>query len=205
MVEIVGTRVTASAMDLLGLVQYAYALQGYQVSGGPTRGDRYDILAKPEGGAPPSKEQARQMLQNLLADRFHLTFHRETRVLPVYALVVGKNGPKLQESVKPGSPRGHIGAAYNMQMTMSNSTMELLAGDLSKWGEMGRPVLDQTGLAGTYDYKLAWLGQNAPPGFESDLPSLSIAVRDQLGLRLVSQEAPIDVLVIDSVEKPSEN
>jgi uncharacterized protein (TIGR03435 family) len=65
--------------------------------------------------------------------------------------------------------------------------------------------VDRTGLTGEYDYKLAWLGPNAPPGFESDLPSLSIAVQEQLGLKLVQQKAPIEMLVIDSVEKPSEN
>jgi len=201
-----GPRVTISAFSVSNLVEYAYDLKMYQVVGGPdwATSDRYDIVAKAEGDGPVTPHDAHIMMQALLADRFQAKVHREMRELPVFALVVAKNGPKLKENNDPE-------AKYSMSMsspkqdvatTTTKGTMEQLAGQLS--ANTRRPVLDKTGLTGTYDYKLEWLPDNAATA-DSNLPSIYTAVEEQLGLKLESTKAPIEVVVIDRVERPSAN
>ena len=141
------------------------------------------------------------MLQALLAERFQLKVHRETKEMPVFALVAGKNGPKLSDPdpSKPGMRT--TGNATGLHITAWQSTMQQLADQLSNTA--GRPVLDKTGLAGAYAYKLDFNPDVAAP--DSGIPTMSTAVQDQLGLRLEPQKAPIEILVIDSAEKPSAN
>ena len=166
-----------------------------------TSSAHFDIVAKAEGDAAPTKNQMRQMIQALLADRFQLKVHRERKELPVFALVVGKNGPKLSEPdpSKPGMRT--MGNATGLHITAWQSTMQQLADQLSNTA--GRPVLDKTGLTGTYAWKLDFSPDVAAP--DSGIPTMSTAVQDQLGLRLEAQKAPIEILVIDSAEKPSAN
>jgi uncharacterized protein (TIGR03435 family) len=144
------------------------------------------------------------MMQNLLAERFQLRLHHETRDLPVYALVVGKNGAKLKLS-DPDAREGSSvrGTADGLHMETKKGSMERLARQLSS--SAGRSVIDKTGLPGTYEYKLDWFPANRIPAPESNVPSMLIAVQEQLGLRLESTTAPQEVLVIDSVSKPTEN
>ena len=197
---------------VFGLVMDAYHLRDYQLAfGAVARPDdiydtQYDIVARAPGKIAPSIAEARAMLQTLLADRFKLRVHRETKEMPVYALVVGKNGPRLKASSDGGPCSVHTGLASdgrNNEETFSSCPIERLADRLTNIGD--RPVLDQTGLAGNYDFRLV-----AIPGYRSlgrsdpaDIPP-NIAV-GELGLKLAPQKARIDILAVDHVEKPTEN
>jgi bla regulator protein BlaR1 len=146
----------------------------------------------------------RTMLQALLADRFQLKVHRETREVPMYALVVAKNGAKLQESSVDDQPRGSTtGDGSGMHMDIARGTMTQLANRLSVNGA-GRPVLDRTGLTGIYTFKLNWVNAVASVS-DSALPPLDLALQEQLGLRLESIKGPLEILVIDHAEKPTAN
>jgi uncharacterized protein (TIGR03435 family) len=191
---------------------YAYNLNNYQVSvQAPLLmvGDtRYDVVAKAEGDGAPAKAEFRQMLQLLLADRFKLKFHREMREMPVYELVVGKNGPKFKESAPDANPIAHYGpSGRDYRVTMPKATMDDLADAIAS-SSPGRPILDKTGLTGTYDIKLTYsLDVKSNGDTEPDLGETSIftAIQEQLGLRLEAQKAMIEVLVADYAETPSEN
>ena len=164
-----------------------------------------------------SVELVRQKLQALLADRFQLTLHHETKEQPVYALVIGKNGSKLQESQSKQEGR-HMMMGRG-ELNGEGVPLDMLVSNLSR--QVGRPVIDRTGLKGNYDFKLQWtpdpgqsggpMGGPPPPGVEAppppdpNGPSIFTAVQEQLGLRLESQKGPVDLIVIDRVEKPSEN
>jgi uncharacterized protein (TIGR03435 family) len=201
-----GPRVRVVAYGLGGLLMEAYDMKYYQLSGLPswTDSDRFDIDAKAEGEATLTKAQFKQMLQTLLADRFHVKVHLETKEMPVYALVVGKNGPKLKESVAEKFSLTMRGV-QGVEITVLKGSMEQLATQLSGSGT-DRPVLDKTGLTGTYDYTLNWTPERdgVPPPDSSGV-TLPIAVQEQLGLKLESQKAPIEILVVDHAEKPSAN
>jgi uncharacterized protein (TIGR03435 family) len=146
------------------------------------------------------------MLQTLLADRFQLRLRRETRDGPAYALMVAAKGPKLTPTKNPDAFRYVGGGTTNdpqlpLFMSAENASMALLALRLSD--RFGRPVLDQTGLKGDFDFKFKYEKDDPrPPGAP---PSLVSAMQDQLGLRLVQTKAPAEILVIDHAEKPSLN
>jgi uncharacterized protein (TIGR03435 family) len=157
--------------------------------------------------AGTTDEQARQMMQTLLADRFKLVVHWEKKDMPIFALVIGKGGFKLQPSdpakdaptpphsigCPPEDPRCHIYAG-------GSGTISGLASSLSF--NVGRPVIDQTGLTGNYNTDLMWAGETTT---DSPLPSLPAALREKFGLELKPQVGPVNTLVIDHVEKPSPN
>jgi uncharacterized protein (TIGR03435 family) len=201
-----GASLTGTAITLLNLIADAYGLRYDQISGGPNwlGSDHFDIVAKSAAEGPLARNQAMQMLQGLLADRFQLKVHRETKETPVYALAVGKNGAKLKESAPDETGGTSVrGNGIEMHMEASKGTMDKLAYQLSLTA--GRPVLDRTGLSGHYTYTLDWLPANgtAPP--DSDIPSIFAAVQEQLGLRLEATKAPIEMLIVDRAAKPSEN
>jgi uncharacterized protein (TIGR03435 family) len=219
---------------LRDLLVKAYGLRYYdqQVAGpGWIDTEEYDIVAKIPPGT--TKEQFRQMLQNLLAERFHLLIHHETRVLPVFDLVVGKNGAKIKESAVaagaspapssrpaevdrdgfPVLPPGRegftsiFGADGRSHSTAHQATMSLLAEELGGPNATDRPVIDKTGLTGKYDLTLQYAWRPAAAGVNDDPgPSVFDAVQQQLGLKLVDAKAPFDVVVVDSGNKvPIEN
>ena len=199
----------ASAQFVGGLVLYAYNLKNYQLawaSPDTNIGETFfDIEAKAEGDAAPKTDEFRQMLQSLLADRFKLKVHHEMRELSVFALVVGKSGPKFKESAPDAVASLRVGVnGRNQIMTVTKRTLEDVVQQLPVY--TGRPVIDKTGLTGTYDIKL-----EATPSFrinrDPDPADISVfdAVQQQLGLKLEAQKAMIDVLVIDHVEKPTGN
>jgi uncharacterized protein (TIGR03435 family) len=245
-----GGRYTASAVTVKFLIQQAFDIRDYQIQGGPgwIGSDRFDIVAKAE--TPDlNREKLKPLLQSLLAERCNLQFHRETKELPAYTLVVGKGGHKLQKSEvqteepdaapapkasQPGAPgapahatddiarggprvRGaqvRIGRGQvNAQMITISEFARLLA------QQLGRPVTDKTGLQGNFDFKLEWtpdeaLRGTAPPGdgtpHEGSTagdsgPSIFTALQEQLGLKLESDKGPVEILVIDRIEKPSAN
>jgi uncharacterized protein (TIGR03435 family) len=197
--------------NLKQLIIYAYDLKVYQLSGGPawvtnpsTDTDYYDINAKAEGDEPLTESRARQLLQALLADRFQLRLHRESGEMPVYALVVGKSGPKFKESAPDATTRmtPRVSLA-TVTSAFTKSPMSSLVRLLS--GAADRPVLDQTGLTGFYDFKIEFARDPAAAAADSSAPSLFTAVQEQLGLKLEARKASMETLVIDHAERPSEN
>jgi len=184
----------------------AYNVKPYQISGPDwIQDDRYDVVAT--AGKAVGVEEIRRMLGSLLAERFHLAFHRETRELPVFALVVAKGGPKFKEPGDGGEttvrPDGEGG------LTFTNMSMDGLAGWLSL-PSMGRPVIDRTGLAGSFSFRanLFNVAKDAPPAdlkrsmLNDDAADvLRATLPEELGLRLEAQKAPLEMLVIDRAEK----
>src|SRR5215472_7697765 len=153
-----GNRVMATASTLLDLIESAYRARRDQIVGLPGWADseHYDLEAS-AGASAITTDQMRGMLQVLLAERFQLRIHHETREVPMYALVVDKKGPKLKESSPHEPPEGRItGDGSGMHMEVAKGTMAQLASRLSSNGA-GRPVIDKTGLVGAYTYKLDWL------------------------------------------------
>lgn len=185
-------------------LEWAYDLKDYEITGPDwiNMEDRYDITAK--AAAPATNEQMRPMLQTLLLERFKMKVHRETRQLPVYLLLPGKGPAKVKPVSADGAPElaGTPNGAFFHNQPISRFTFMLTR-------RMERPVLDKTGLTGVYDYTidLSGLGFNGqPPQDPTAGPSIFTAVQDNLGLKLDAQRAPIEVLVIDEVEKiPTEN
>lgn len=198
------------------LIQNAYDLKSFQVIGLPSWAEtvRYDISAKAEDplSTPPDERKPRLegRMRSLLTERFKLAAHESTKDVPIYELVVGKNGKKL----KPSDQSSASSMSLHRGILIAHSlTIPLLAANLSN--QVGRTVEDKTGLAGTYDFTLRWTpDQNHSPMMgNSDIktddsetaPSLFTAVQEQLGLKLQPAKGPVPVLVIDHVEKPSEN
>ena len=239
---------SATSVTLRMLIRTAYGVEDSQIFGVPNwvNSEKYDIEARmdssvADGLSKVSEDQRRvekrRMLQALLADRFKLTLHRETKQLGMYVLVIAKNGPKLQEA-KPGdtypkglknpdggSPAGIFwlrragGGGELVGQALPIATLIRLLSEKI----LNRSVLDNTGLTGSYDFTLQWTtgdesqgpmfkgagddqqvtGSTPPP--ESSGPSIFTAIQEQLGLKLESQKGPGGVLVIDHIEKPSEN
>ena len=202
------------------LLLQAYGLHEGEVIGEPAwaSSEVFDIEAKVAGPdvAAFSKldsDQRQAMLQQVLAERFKLAAHRETRELPVYALSVAKGGPKLKESAidpsVPASARRGGGIRMSMGMISANEcTIPYFLSMLSR--QLGRTILDRTGLTGNYDFTLRWMPDNgtsaSSDGAQADaLPSIFTALQEQLGLKLESTKAPASVLVIDHLERPSQN
>ena len=233
---------TTKGQTLKGIIKFAYDIKSdNQLSGGPSwiNSEKYDIEAKEEASVAaklqklPFEEQARQvrlMVQALLADRFNLKVSHQTKDLPVYALVVAKSGPKLIQTEVPqpasdgaSAPKKGFRGIRMMgpgQLSATNINIDLLADLLSGQPELGRLVIDQTGLKGNYDWTLKWTPDqtaqmskgaddahataDAPP-LDSSGPSIFTALEEQLGLKLEAKKGPVETLVIESIEKASEN
>jgi uncharacterized protein (TIGR03435 family) len=195
-------RINYTNVAVRGLIRKAYGLRIYPPSGvsDPLSMDRYDVVAK--ASSDVSEEQTMRMLQALLEERFKLVLHRETRELRVYALVVGKSGPKFREVHDDGSAP-EIGSGEGHQIKAHHISMKLLAANLQ--GFLGDPVLDATGLTGLFDFTLDFtLDESTSPDREWGQTPFE-AVQRQLGLRLEARKGPVEVVVIDHVEKPSGN
>jgi uncharacterized protein (TIGR03435 family) len=217
--QVTGNRVALARATLCGLVGLAYDVHDYQVAGAPgwmTKLDDqsfyYDIDARAESGAALTRDQAREMLKTMLADRFKLQLHHELRDAPVYALVVNRNGPKFAANgdkfvtvhgfklcTGGSKSAGGTGLIASCGSNISGS-MASLAQNLSLHTD--RAVVDKTGLTGQYAFMLEWAPEEGAPG---DLPSLFTAIQDQIGLKLEPQKAPVDTIVIDRADKPSPN
>jgi uncharacterized protein (TIGR03435 family) len=209
-------------LSLRDLIQFAYALPKSQILGGPDWLDStmFDIDARSDPAvdaqlhalsSDDAAQQKRLMVQALLADRFALIAHNETRQLPVFALVLAKGGAKFSPSdvngTSIGTSTGTAGSRIHVQG--SDDTLGLLARELAQ--QLGRVVLNQTGLTGRYDLTLRWTPDDRPAPMlngapdPSAPPDLFTAIQEQLGLKLEPAKGPVQTLVIDHIEKPSEN
>jgi uncharacterized protein (TIGR03435 family) len=199
------------------LVKFAYGLQQRQLAGVPdwVTSENYDISAEPDGEGEPSFKQWQSMVKKLMADRFQLKFHYQKRELTVYTLTVAKTGPKMTKSHSDPSASTGLGFGPPGSFGATNATMADFAGAMGQ-AVLDRPVVDQTGLTGRFDFRLTWapdesrvgaVGGYRPSATESAdaPPDLFTAIQEELGLKLESTKAPIDVLVIDHVERPSAN
>jgi uncharacterized protein (TIGR03435 family) len=190
-------------VTLKNCIRQAFSLRPYQISGGPgwLADDRFDVIAKAAG--PADKAQVMRMLQTLLADRFKLKFHIETKEMPVYSLVVAKNGLKIKEANDDGNGT-QIDGDPQHPLSARNISMAGFAGTLSRLQELDRPVIDATGLKGVFNLSLNYSPDDAAPSDNAG-PSIFTALTEQLGLKLEAGKGPVDILVIDHVEKPSDN
>jgi uncharacterized protein (TIGR03435 family) len=213
-----GNRFNAKIVTLQDIIMQAYGVMDYQIVGipdwGQPRGEHYDIAAKAEGDGTPTTDELRVMLQKLLTDRFHLVIHKEKRELPVYALVIGKNGPKVREvseaeimATQTTTPSGGTARASGDAPALMRSTIDpQLLGLLSNL--VDRPIIDQTALKGMVEYQnLDWLqlGREHREDPVAGMASVFAAVQNQLGLKLEPRKEPLEVVVIDHAEKPSAN
>jgi len=226
-----GGGVVADNAPLGLLIENAYQVQDYQVTGGPAwiRTDGYDIEAKPDGET--STAQMRLMLQSLLADRFKLALHRDTRQFPTYVVAPAKgsfNPPPPKEdgcaTSQPGAqppgtfPCGSVGIAGSAKGLEMNGRKAPVAEFVRVLAMlMGHPVIDRTGYAGPFDVHLTFAADESlqglpapPPGAppmpsEPGRPNIFAALQEQMGLKLTSSKGPVEVLVIDHVERPTAN
>jgi uncharacterized protein (TIGR03435 family) len=205
-----GGRVIMTNVTVHWLITQAWKIHDYQLTGEPHwfETEHFDIAAKPETATPPTPEgqkTLRRMMQNLVVDRFGLIYHRETRQLPMYALVVAKNGPKLA----PSTTATELGGWSSGNGKLEGKAMKTaeIAEALSE--SAGTTVMDQTGLTGEYDYTLKWTPdlENGTPSEAAGAqgPSLFTAIQEQLGLKLESRKGPVEIIVIDKAERPSAN
>ena len=202
---------------MVDLVAAAYGVENDYVMGGPSwlERDRFDVIAKAPAGT--SKENVRLMLQAMLAERFKLAVHNDTKAMPAYVLTVGKGKPRIKESDEsspagcgpgpklPDPPQGGVGY---VSVTCHNMTMEKFAENLRQMAGnyLTSPVVDQTGLKGFWDIDIKWTGRGNLQKAGADGISIFDAVDKQLGMKLEMQKAPLPVLVVDSVnEKPTPN
>ena len=184
-------------------IKWAYDVQEAQVAGPDSlRSQRYDIQAKADD--PVTEEQMRMMLRQLLADRFKLTFHRETREMRALALTAVHPGNKLYESAAGTQPSRQNTSTSTVAKAL---TMQEFADFLA--GPLEMPVIDRTNLKGRYDFVLdfsAYVPAGETPNRSNVLPILGAALQGELGLKLEREaKMPVEVLVVDHVEKPSEN
>lgn len=199
------------------LIVFSYDLHARQIVGGPPwmESEKYDVTGQPEGQGQPSRVQLSQMMRKLLEDRFKFTFHREKRELPVYAITVLPSGHKLTKN--DNNPNGLPGLFFKGLGTLPamNATMGDFAGVMQS-AVLDRPVVDRTGLQGRWDFTIRWTPDDSqfagmgvrvpPPSNDPDAPpGLFTAMQEQLGLKMESTRAPVEVLVVDRIEKPSEN
>ena len=213
-----GNRFQIINQPLVQILCFAYDVQAKQLIGLPpwAETDKYDIDAKPDGEGAPSGKQWKTMIQKMVAERYKLTFHPDKKELSVYVLSVAKGGPKLTKS--EGDPNGLPGLFFRGKLGdlgVRNANMADFTG-LMQSAVLDKPVINQTALTGRFDFTLVWtpddsqfsgMGVKIPPPTDntSAPPNLYTAIQEQIGLKLEATKAPADVMVIDHVEKPSEN
>ena len=214
-----GAEIITANTTLHDLINLAYWLHPKQLTGGPAWmvSDKFDLAGKPDAPGQPNVDQMKMMIQKLLADRFQLKFHFEKRELSVYAITIAKTGAKITRS--QDDPNNLAG--WNIGRSPSGTTFTFRNAPLSQitavlQNSLDKPVVDQSGLSERYDFTVtftpdpaqaALLGGPPLPGADNRdaAPDLFAAFQQQLGLKLESTKAPVDVMVIDKVEKPSEN
>jgi uncharacterized protein (TIGR03435 family) len=202
-----GDRVKILNQTVSSLMSFAYAIHSRQIVDAPDWifHDRYDIEGKTDTTGEPNLRQFQEMLQKLVADRFQLKFHRDQRELSVYAIRVTKGGPKLTPAANPTAEPDQQCNSHGTEMTQTYTNCSMSEFILGMQFFLDRPIVDQTGLTGQYDFTFHYTGDelrttdpNAPPG-------LFTAVQEQLGLKFEPTKASTGVFVIDHIERPSPN
>ena len=190
-------------MTTKALIETAFGVKDFQVTGGPPwlDQDNYDIIAKTPEPVALHEKVLEPYLHSLLSDRYHLKFHTISKEFPGYALFPAKNGPKLT----PHTGTQGEGTSTNgngRKITSSGTALSMadFADFLAR--HIGQPVVDATGIKGTFDFALEWSKDDTG---EATAPLIFTALQEQLGLRLESQKVPMEVIVVDSIDKPSEN
>jgi uncharacterized protein (TIGR03435 family) len=213
LIRLTGGKFSATGFTLKDLIAFAYEVDNSQIGGGPEwfASDRYDILGKPEKPGPLSRDSARTMLRPLLADRFHLKIHFETKPMSVFVLTIEKNGSKLRPRTAGDGGETTRLTFHGARATGRNVSMMVLAEEMQAM-VLGRPVLDKTGLVGTFDFDLVWSPEpklsgiaDASAPVDPNVPDIFTAFREQLGLKLESRKELTKVIVVDDATKPSEN
>jgi uncharacterized protein (TIGR03435 family) len=198
-------QLTITNRSLKELIEMAYSIQDFQLSAPDWLGSaKFDIVAKIPAGAGANQRPA--MMRALLADRFQLAVHRESKEMPAYALVAARGGPKLQQVEPGGTNMNNNGNNNSRQITAERVSMAGLAETLARIVE--HPVVDRTGLQGVYKLKLEYAPDNAKPDGPDGAagPSIYAALQEQLGLKLQTQKLPVEIIVVDRVERvPTEN
>ncbi len=211
-----GTEVITINTSLSDLISFAYGLHARQIANASEwmETDHYDVVIKADVPGQPNVDQFKILIQKVIDERFALKFHGDKKEQTVYAITVSKTGLKITKN--DGDPNGPPGLGFRGlgKMAVHNATLVQFAETMQS-SVLNRPVVDQTGLAGKYDFTLDWtpdetqfagLGVKPPPPSDKDTaPDLFTAIQQQTGLKLDSAKASVDVLVIDHVEKPSAN
>jgi uncharacterized protein (TIGR03435 family) len=202
---------------LSDLITFAYNVHTRQISGGPSWMDteKFDVTGRPQADGQPNDRQLRGLVQNLLEDRFKLAVHRDKKELPAYVIVVGTNGPRLtRNDTNPNGLPSLLFKGLGMLPAVNASMSDFAR--VMQTAVLDRPVVDRTGIQGRYDFTLTWTPDDSqfrsmgvrvpPPSNDANAPpGLFTAIQEQLGLKLESTDAPVEVIVIDRVEKPSAN
>jgi uncharacterized protein (TIGR03435 family) len=203
----------AKNITVKGLLEEGYGIRRDLISGVPGQIDsaHFDVMAKivdPDAVAirKLTGRQRGSMMLPVLAERFQLKAHVETRILPVFELVIVSSGPKFKHSAdQKGNNTGTSiqSSDRGVELTAHGVNMASLASSLE--GQVHRPVIDKTGLAGNYDVALKWASDRVPSAESNPGPSIFTALQEQLGLKLKATKGPVETLVVDHVEMPSEN
>ena len=207
-IDSTGRTVTLFGQTLTAMIAFAFQVQKDQIVGGPKwiGADKYDIEGLSDLQGEPDLDQMREMVKQLLAERFSLSLHRGTRKQNYYAIIVSKPGAKLARTNTPsdrmphqsisGNSKQSQGRFHNCQMTDFALGLQLL---------LDHPVVDETGLKGRYDFDLKWQSSDPQSASADGPPILFSAIEEQLGLRLIQKKGPILVLAVDKAARPSAN
>lgn len=208
--SILGDRLLIENQTVEIMIEMAYGVHPRQVVNAPewTRSERFDVQGMPDIEGQPNVKQFQGMVRKLLEERFGLKLHMQKQEMPRYSLTVAKSGLKMTPTRSaPDALPNENGNGDNSTMTytMTNVSVEDLAHTLG--ASLDRPVVNETGLNGRYDLTLKWLRADAPAdaGAENSVPGLFTAIQEQLGLKMEPTKGNVDVLVIDHVERPSQN
>jgi len=210
-----GRQFVTTASTLYDLITLAYAIHARQVVGGPSwmETEKYDVTAEPDSEIRPAGQQLRLMVQKLLADRFRLAFHRDKKDMSAFTIILANTGIKIAASPNQTANAG-VGFQGAGSMIVKSATIADFANFMQRY-VLDRPVVDETHLTTKYDFNLKWAANETqfqgralasePAQGTADASDLFTAIQEQLGLKMESSKGPVDVLVIDSVQKPTEN
>jgi uncharacterized protein (TIGR03435 family) len=215
LIQMPGGTLSLRGFTLVDLIAFAYDVDNRQVFNVPKalESERYDVVGKAEIPLTIASTETKPMVQALLAERFQLKTHRETKEIPIYVMTVAKGGHKMKvRTAGDDGPQTSL-LFRGANVPGRNATMAMLAGGLQKL-VLDRPVIDKTGLTGNYDFDLSWRpdgtqfggrGGTLPAAADPDRADIFTALQEQLGLKLDAQKGPGEVVVVDNAEKPSDN
>jgi uncharacterized protein (TIGR03435 family) len=203
----VGDRFTIRNESITSLIMFAYSMHPRQIVDAPSwvGNAPYDIEGTTDTEGEPNQRQQQEMIQKLLADRFGLKFHHEKRELSVYAIQIAKGGPKLTPAANPDAEPDQEASSHGTEVTVTITSGSMADFILGMQFFLDRPLVDQTGLTGRYDFKLRYTYDESRAPDPDAPPGKFTAIQEQLGLKLDAVKATTDVFVIDHVEQPSAN